>query len=390
MFCARNAAVWDRAQFSCSYGRPDHTGSRGRGCHAACADRLFHYFPERKTRYSDGMVRTGHFICSGARSGFIRMDRGSLSLADFVLGMILPIALLILLFAYYLLKNVTQVTHPKVGQPLNRLVYARLRRDFVWIWCGGDAHHLTGDRIARRWRHLGCAVCVQTAQTGAATSQFRVFRYNLFTLSTVVSIVVFMSILERPRFSPCLCKNCSRISALGIRSCPVARSAAHGGDVAGFRAYFSSIWREGAHDRGLAMCRTTLMFSWLHADTAFAYISIVYAIRMIGISMAMMPVTRPGSIGAAAAAYSAWHSDEQYDAASHRIGGDGLVCNRDDGYRFPGYGWKCGDDSGGNNVFGSSPQVVAAIGLVLSFFVRDSIPGAQDPKSQDPHVTERG
>lgn len=300
--------------------------------------------------------------------------------------MILPIALLILLFAYYLLKNVTQVTHPKVDSlsiVLSTLGFGGILYGFG---VAGHAHHLTVI-VSLVVGVISVVLFVfRQLRLEQPMLEFRVFRYNLFTLSTVISIVVFMSMIGAATILPMFMQELQQVSALesGLALLPGALLMGVMSPVSG--RIFDRFGARGLTIVGLAIVTvTTLMLSWLHADTAFAYISIVYAIRMIGISMAMMPVTTAGINQLPPRLIP--HGTAMSNTMRQVTGsvGTALFVTVMTATGSPAMDGNAAMIQGVNNVFIVS-TVLAAIGLVLSFFVRDSIPGAQDPKSQNPHV----
>lgn len=68
---------------------------------------------------------------------------------------------------------------------------------------------------------------------------------------------------------------------------------------------------------------TTLLLTHLTKTTPFAYLSIVYAIRMVGMGMVLMPVTTAGLNQAPAPFDSSRNGHEQYNETDVRIDRDG-------------------------------------------------------------------
>src|SRR5690625_113452 len=125
--------------------------------------------------------------------------------------------------------------------------------------------------------------------------EFRVFKNSIFTLSTGLGMIVFMSMIGTAIILPLFMQNMLGFTALesGLVLLPGAVVMGLFNPVTGrlFDLYGARYLAIG----GFAILTiTTYMFTNLTTETTFMYMAILNAVRMLSISMVMMPVTTSG------------------------------------------------------------------------------------------------
>ncbi len=214
-----------------------------------------------------------------------------------VFYVIFPIALVIIFAAYFLLKNVTEQTNPKVDYlsiVLSTLGFGGLLYGFSiagstgWLSVNVVASLVIGAvslfLFIRRQLHLEQPIL-----------EFRVFKYNVFAIATGLGMIVFASMIATTVILPLLMQNMLGFNALhsGLMLLPGAIVMGVMNPVTGtlFDKYGAKWLLRG----GFAILTvTTFMFANLTQDTSFTYLATLNAIRMIGIAMVMMPSTTLG------------------------------------------------------------------------------------------------
>lgn len=125
--------------------------------------------------------------------------------------------------------------------------------------------------------------------------EFRVFRYPVFSITTGIAMIAFLGLIGSETLIPLYMQDMREFTAFesGLALLPGAVITAFMSPVTG--RIFDKI---GA--RLLAVCGliiltgATAAFSFLDIRTTFTTITVLYAIRMFGLSMVMMPVTTAG------------------------------------------------------------------------------------------------
>ncbi|MCA1053774.1 DHA2 family efflux MFS transporter permease subunit [Rossellomorea aquimaris] len=210
---------------------------------------------------------------------------------------ILPIVIIDLIVAYFVLVNVTKQTFPKVdilSILLSSLGFGGLLYGFSTAGTAG-------------WG----SVEVVTAMVVGSVSltffilrqfklkqpilEFRVFKEKLFALTTALGMVVFIAMIGGATILPILMQTMLGFSAFesGLMLLPGALIMGFMNPITG--RIFDKFGAKWLAITGLLLISvTTFMFTNLHADTTFTYLAIVNAARMLGVAMVMMPVTTAG------------------------------------------------------------------------------------------------
>ncbi|MEZ2659647.1 DHA2 family efflux MFS transporter permease subunit [Aneurinibacillus aneurinilyticus] len=210
---------------------------------------------------------------------------------------ILPIALIVLIVTYFMLKNVTERTFPKLdilSVILSSLGFGGLLYGFSSAGNSGwGSSEVVITMIVGTvslslfiWRQFMLAQPIL---------EFRVFTYKVFTLTTIIGIVVFVSMIGGATILPIYMQNMHHFTAVqsGMMLLPGALLTGIMSPVTG--RIFDKVGARWLAILGLTTVTiTTFMFTDLTSTTSFAYLTTVNTIRMIGVAMVMMPVTTAG------------------------------------------------------------------------------------------------
>ena len=208
-----------------------------------------------------------------------------------------PIALLDFLVAIFLVKNVTKTGRPKLdvwGVILSTIGFGGILYGFS---TGGT----------KGWTHpevvtlfiVGSVSIVLFVFRQLTVShpilEFRIFRFSLFTLTTIINMIVTMALFAGMIIMPIYLQNIRGFSPLeaGFMLLP-------GGVIMGIMSpitgkLFDKYGAKWLAVTGLAiMIVTTYALARLTTNTTFNYVITVYTIRMFGISLLMMPIFTAG------------------------------------------------------------------------------------------------
>jgi EmrB/QacA subfamily drug resistance transporter len=215
----------------------------------------------------------------------------------YLFWMILPLALLIIVLASFILRNVTELSYPKVD-PISIILSS--------IGFGGLLYGFTlaGNQ---GWTSIDT---VTVLIIGAITLtlfilrqlrmhhpmlEFRVFKYPVFAITTVIAMITFLGLIGAETLIPLYMQDMRDFSAFesGLALLPGAVITAFMSPITG--RIFDKIGARLLAIVGLTIITgASLAFSFLNIETTFTTITVLYAIRMFGLSMVMMPVTTAG------------------------------------------------------------------------------------------------
>lgn len=214
-----------------------------------------------------------------------------------VFYVVFPIAILVIIAAYFSLKNVTEQTNPKVD--IISIIYSTL--GFGGLLYGfsiaGDAGWLS--------LNVGLSIIIGAISLYLFISrqlkldepilEFRVFKYKVFTLATILGMIVFASMIATTVILPLYMQNMLGFNAFhsGLMLLPGAIVMGFMNPITG--SLFDKYGAKWLLRIGFTILTlTTFMFTNLSADTTFTYLAILNAARMFSISMIMMPATTLG------------------------------------------------------------------------------------------------
>lgn len=214
-----------------------------------------------------------------------------------VFYVVLPIGLLIIIASYFVLKNVTPQTNPRVdflSIVLSTFGFGGLLYGFSMAGNAGWAHISVVASLLIGAISLVLFIMRQL-KLEEPILEFRVFSYRLFTLTTMLGMIVFGAMIASTVVLPLYMQLMLGFSAFqsGLMLLPGAIVMGAMNPITG--ALFDKHGAKWLLRVGLTLLTiTTFMFSNLSADTTFTYLAILNAVRMLGISMVMMPSTTLG------------------------------------------------------------------------------------------------
>jgi len=214
-----------------------------------------------------------------------------------VFYVVLPFALFNIIAAYFLLKNVTKTTDPKM--------------DYLSVVLStfGFGGLLYGFSIAgtTSWLHANVLISLIVGAISLVwfilrqlnlkepILEFRVFKYGVFTMATSLGMIVFASMIGTTVILPLFMQTMLGFSAFhsGLTLLPGAIVMGVMNPVTG--TLFDKYGAKWLLLTGFVILTiTTFVFANLTEETTFAYLATLNAIRMFGISMVMMPSTTLG------------------------------------------------------------------------------------------------
>lgn len=211
--------------------------------------------------------------------------------------MILPIVAIDLIVAYFILRNVTEKTNPKLD--MTSIILSTL--GFGGLLYGFSAAGNSG------WLSLAVILPIiigaialvlfikRQNRLEEPILEFGVFKDRIFTLSTSLGMIVFMSMIGGAVILPIFMQTMLGFSAMesGMMLLPGALIMGIMSHVTG--RLFDKYGAKWLAIIGLGMLTvTTLMFATLNTETTFTYLAVVNTFRMLGVAMVMMPVTTAG------------------------------------------------------------------------------------------------
>ncbi|MDL4841137.1 MDR family MFS transporter [Aquibacillus rhizosphaerae] len=210
---------------------------------------------------------------------------------------IIPIALIDILFAYFAMKNVTKQTFPKVdilSIILSSIGFGGLLYGFSSAGdYGWQSIYVIGSIIIGAIS-LTIFILRQFKLTQPIL-EFRVFKNKTFTITTIIGMIVFMGLIGSETILPIYMQRMAGFTPLesGIMIMPGAILMGIMSPITG--RIFDKIGARWLTITGLTlMTVTTFLFTNLSTSTSLTYLTIVFGIRMFGMSMVMMPVTTAG------------------------------------------------------------------------------------------------
>jgi len=210
---------------------------------------------------------------------------------------ILPIAVIDIIVAYFAMKNVTELKNPKIdilSIALSTLGFGGLLYGFTSAGNNGWTSSVTLASLIVGVLSLTWFILRQLSLKHPML-EFRVFKFNIFTITVIIGMIGFMGLIGTETLIPLYMQNMRGFSPMetGIAILPGALVSGFMSPITG--RIFDRIGARWLAITGLTiMTITTFFFTNMDASTSFIFITVVYSIRMFGFSMVMMPVTTAG------------------------------------------------------------------------------------------------
>ena len=208
--------------------------------------------------------------------------------------LMLPIAAIASVFGYFLLANVTEQTNPQLDVMsviLSSLGFGGLLFGFGTAGNAGWASPEV--LISLAVGAVALALFIHRQLTlKEPLLELRVLRYPMFTLNTVLGMIVFISLIGGMLILPLYMQNMSGYTAMesGLALLPGAVVMGVMSPITG--RIFDAVGAKWLAVIGFALLTAaTFPFTQLTTETSFAYLAGFNAVRMLGAAMVMMPVT---------------------------------------------------------------------------------------------------
>ncbi|WP_093672368.1 DHA2 family efflux MFS transporter permease subunit [Sporolactobacillus nakayamae] len=210
---------------------------------------------------------------------------------------VLPVALLDFILAFFILKNVTKRTYPKLD--ILSIVLSTLGFGGLLYGSSIAGSHGWDDPEVLLTLVLGAvaltAFIIRQLRLEQPILEFKVFRYPIFTLTTAIGMLCFTAFIAGATMLPIYMQTMLGFSPLksGLMLLPGAIVMGIMSPITG--RIFDKIGARGLAITGLSIVLlTTLLLCRLDAATSFAYLALVNVARMFGLSMVLMPTTTAG------------------------------------------------------------------------------------------------
>ncbi|MGN7359149.1 DHA2 family efflux MFS transporter permease subunit [Paenibacillus sp. SAF-054] len=211
--------------------------------------------------------------------------------------MVIPLALLDILFAYKWLTNVNKLTKPKFdfwGVVFSTLGFGVLLYGFSSAGDKGwESVTVLGSLFVGAIFIL--LFILRELRMEVPMLEFRVFKYDIFTVSTIVGGLVNMAMFGAMLLLPIYLQNIRGFTPLqsGLLLLPGALLMGVMSPISG--AIFDKIGARPLAIVGLLITAvTTFEFSKLTSDTSFSHLLMLYTVRSFGMSLIMMSVQTEG------------------------------------------------------------------------------------------------
>ncbi|GGP16363.1 MDR family MFS transporter [Oceanobacillus neutriphilus] len=210
---------------------------------------------------------------------------------------ILPIAIIVILLAAKVMKNVTELTNPKMDMLsiiLSSFGFGGLLYGFTSVGNNGWDSIITIATLLVGAVSL-LSFIIRQLRIETPMLEFRVFKNPIFTLSTIIPMIAFMGLIGAETLIPLYMQNARGFTATeaGIALLPGALVNGMMSPITG--RIFDRFGARWLAVTGLVIITaSTFALSNLGPSTSMTMIMILYAVRMFGLSMVMMPVTTAG------------------------------------------------------------------------------------------------
>jgi EmrB/QacA subfamily drug resistance transporter len=293
---------------------------------------------------------------------------------------VLPIAIIDFIVAYFILKNVTERTFPKLD--ILSIILSTFGFGGLLYGFSTAGTHGWGSAEVIIPILIGVAslfiFIMRQLKLEQPILEFRVFKYGIFTLSTVLGMMVFIAMIGGATILPIYMQNMHHFTAFesGLMLLPGALIMGIMSPISG--KIFDKVGAKWLAIIGLTIVTvSTFFFTNLSSDTSFTFMAIVNAIRMFGVALVMMPTTTAGinQLPSRLIPHGTAMNNTMRQV-SGSIGTALLVTVMTNNVRDPQtYGME--GIIHGVNVSFIVAGVVSGIGIILAFFLRKTSPAEE-------------
>lgn len=301
---------------------------------------------------------------------------------------ILPIAIIDIIVAAFAMKNVTELKKPKVDVIsiiLSSFGFGGLLYGFT---SAGNNGWLSIITLLSLGVGIFALILFITRQLRLEHPmlEFRVFTYSIFPMAVIIGMIAFMGLIGVETLIPLYMQDMRDFTALeaGIVLLP-------GALIMGFMAPITGRIFDKIGARWLAIIGLTIItvssfaFTNLNTSTSMTFMTIMYGVRMFGLSMVMMPIATAGlnQLPKRLIAHGAAMDNTMRQIAAS-VGTAILVTvmtnTADSAAQSQEIAYP---EIHGANVAFIVVSVLSLIGLIISFFVKNSRPSEQELEDKD-------
>lgn len=209
----------------------------------------------------------------------------------------LPLALAIIVVAYFIMKNVTELTRPKVD-PLSIILSSIGFGGLLYAFTSAGNYGWDSARtiVVLVIGTITLAVfIIRQLRMSHPMLEFRVFKDKIFTITTIIGMIMFLGLIGAETLIPLYMQNMREFTAFesGLVLLPGAVIVAFMSPITG--RIFDKFGAKLLAIVGLTIVTaSTFGFAFIDTTTTLTFLTVMYAIRMFGLSMVMMPVTTAG------------------------------------------------------------------------------------------------
>jgi EmrB/QacA subfamily drug resistance transporter len=210
---------------------------------------------------------------------------------------ILPIAIIDIIIAFFALKNVTETAKTKVDVLsiiLSSFGFGGLLYGFT---CAGNLGWTAASTLL--WLGIGALALVffitRQLRLKHPMLEFRVFANSIFPLTVIIGMITFMGLIGAETIIPLFMQNMRDFTAFeaGLALLPGALLTGLLSPITG--RLFDKFGARWLAFTGLTIITgSSFALSTLSPSTSFTFITVMYSIRMLGLGMVMMPVATAG------------------------------------------------------------------------------------------------
>ncbi|WP_197046610.1 DHA2 family efflux MFS transporter permease subunit [Oceanobacillus salinisoli] len=300
---------------------------------------------------------------------------------------ILPIAIIDIIIAFFALKNVTEITKPKLdvlSVILSSFGFGGLLYGFTSAGNNGWLASLTILSLAVGVIALVLFILRQL-KLKHPMLEFRVFTYSIFPLAVAIGMITFMGLIGVETLIPLYMQTMRDFTAFeaGLVLLP-------GALITGFMSPITGRIFDRFGARKLVMVGLTIItvssFAFIRLDTStsLTFLTVMFGIRMFGLSMVMMPIATAGlnQLPKRLIPHGAAMDNTMRQIAAS-VGTAILVTVMTTTEESAANREIVNPDIYGANVAFTVVAALSLVGLIISYFVKDSRTSPEDLEKRD-------
>lgn len=210
---------------------------------------------------------------------------------------LMPIVIIDIIAAIFVMRNVTTLRHPKLDSL--SIILSTLGFGGLLFAFSNAGQASWGSPLVLIPLIIGVISLFlfikRQLRLAHPVLEFRVFTYPVFSLTTVMGMLVFVSLVGPATILPIFMQNMQGYSAFetGLTILPGAVLMGIMSPITG--RIFDKVGARSLAIIGLSLIFvSSLLYTNLTEHTSLAYLTTIYAVRMFGLSLVLMPVTTAG------------------------------------------------------------------------------------------------